>query len=164
MLNLKSCLYCLRFAFSYVFKHGFMNPASEIGRCTFWYGDILAFVDTLHMMKMCQSCLLEVFQCLRFAASFVFEYGLMNPASEIGRWIFWYGDILVFVDTLYMMKICQSCLLEVFQCLRFAASFVFEYTGSWIWRVQLEGGYFGTGTFWHLWTLYICWKYAKVAL
>ena len=29
----------------------------------------------------------------------------MNPASEFGRWIFWYGDILAFVDTLYMSKI-----------------------------------------------------------
>ena len=39
----------------------------------------------------------EVFQHLRFAD--VFEYRLMNPASEFGRWIFWYGDILAFMGT-----------------------------------------------------------------
>ena len=32
---------------------------------------------------------------------FCIEYGLMNSASEFGRWIFWYGDILVLVDTQY---------------------------------------------------------------
>ena len=80
--------------------------ASEFGRWIFWYRNILAFPDTLYMMKICKNSLLECFQCLRFAVSFVFEFGLMNPASEFGRWIFWYGDILAFVDTLYMLKIC----------------------------------------------------------
>ena len=60
---------------------------TEFRRWIFWYGDILAFVDTLNMLNICESYLVQVFQCLTFAVSFVFDYGLMNPGSEFGRWI-----------------------------------------------------------------------------
>ena len=84
------------------------------------------FAETLYMLKIRQSCLLEFFQCFQFAVFFVFKFGLANLANEFGRQIFWYGDILVSVDNLDMWKLCQSCLLECFQLLIFFVSFVFE--------------------------------------